>query len=151
MLRSIVEEANLTRGEARYLRALAGECAKSGRPVGPRRLSSVVTVSPPTALNMLRRLEEKDLVEYRPGEGAVLTDRGWEAVMELDWRHGVLETLLYRLGVSLEEACDAASSGELCIPARALAKVCEYLGHPPRCPHGDPIPHPPWAPGGDSR
>ncbi len=106
------------------------------------RLAKRMKVSPSTATSALRRLSNLGLIEFTPRRGARLTNEGRKVVLEILWRHGVVERLLTHVGLTIDEACEVAFRIQHLMPKEALIKICKYLGHPSRCPHGYEIPHP---------
>lgn len=100
-----------------------------------REIVEELGVSRPTASLMVKKLVEKGLVASA-GRELKLTEKGEEAVAEILWRHGVLETALVLLGVSLEEACRIAWEIELILPENTVESIWRNLGMPSKCPCG---------------
>lgn len=70
-----------------------------------------------------------------------LTRRGIEAARRLVRRYRLAELLFQEvLGVRLKEIDAPACDFEHVIRPEIEEKICELLGHPTRCPHGNPIP-----------
>ncbi len=56
-------------------------------------------------------------------------------------RHRLAEILFSQiLEVDVREAEQSACEFEHILPERVVDRVCTFLGHPPACPHGKPIP-----------
>lgn len=56
-------------------------------------------------------------------------------------RHRLAEVLFTEvMGSDLEEAEESACEFEHTLTERVVDRVCTFLGHPPKCPHGKPIP-----------
>lgn len=81
--------------------------------------------------------------------GLVLVDRGRLALTELGQaearemvrRHRLAEVLFYQvLELPMELTETEACRVEHVLTAQAADAVCSFLGHPPLCPHGRPIP-----------
>jgi len=70
-----------------------------------------------------------------------LTPKGEEAAREIVRRHRLAEVLLAQV-LELEDAeiADAACKFEHVLSPRVTESICTFLGHPPACPHGMPIP-----------
>lgn len=98
-------------------------------------------VSKPTASLMVRKLREAGYLEVR-GEKIMLSRMGRELVLELIWRHGVIESALVRLGLSPERACRTAWRIIQDIPAEDVKRIWSGLGSPSSCPCGYPMPVP---------
>ena len=101
-----------------------------------------MNVSPSTASAALKRLSNLGLIKLSYRRGAKLTKEGLEVVLEMLWRHGVLEQAFMKMGLSINEACEIAYRIQHLLPKESLYKICQTLGHPYRCPHGYEIPHP---------
>jgi DtxR family Mn-dependent transcriptional regulator len=70
-----------------------------------------------------------------------LTPRGEETAREIVRRHRLAEVLLAHV-LELEDAeiSDAACKFEHVLSPRVTESICTFLGHPPACPPGMPIP-----------
>lgn len=67
--------------------------------------------------------------------------RGEEHARGIVRRHRLAEILFTQvLEADLKEAERAACEFEHILPERVVERVCTFLGHPPACPHGKPIP-----------
>jgi DtxR family Mn-dependent transcriptional regulator len=87
-----------------------------------------------------RELVRQGLVELAAG-ALRLTDSGRREASGVVRRHRLAEVLLHEV---LELPMDATEA-EACrlehvLSPQATAAVCSFLGHPPLCPHGRPIP-----------
>jgi DtxR family Mn-dependent transcriptional regulator len=90
---------------------------------------------------MIKSLEKKGLVNYRPRRGVKLTLSGRRLGMSMLRRHRLLETFLVEtLGLDWGEIHDEAEELEHAISEKVLEKLDEFLGRPTHDPHGDPIP-----------
>jgi len=75
------------------------------------------------------------------GEDVELTDRGEERARDLIRRHRLAERLFHDvLDVSMKESEETACEIEHFLSPSVTDSVCSFLGHPPTCPHGKPIP-----------
>jgi len=92
---------------------------------------------------MLKRLarERPPIVEYRLHQGVTLTTAGRKTALEIIRRHRLLETFLYDvLGFAWEEVHREADRLEHHISPRMTEAIADFLKHPDKDPHGDPIP-----------
>ncbi len=96
-------------------------------------------VAPPTAVEFLDKLMGMALVEKGPS-GYRLSEKGSERLNEATRTHRLLETLLARTGIPLEDACRISSSLGGPLDEATNEKLCAHLSHPNACPHGRPIP-----------
>jgi len=111
----------------------------TGWPARVKDVAAMMNVSPPTAVGFLDKLVGRALIEKGPN-GYKLSDEGAAWLNEATRVHRLLETLLARTGMSLEEACRIASSVGGDVDSKAVEKLCAHLSHPGSCPHGRPIP-----------
>jgi DtxR family Mn-dependent transcriptional regulator len=75
------------------------------------------------------------------GNTVELTPAGQEKARGIVRRHRLAEILFTQvLDVDLQEAERSACEFEHILAERVVDRVCTFLGHPPACPHGQPIP-----------
>ena len=76
------------------------------------------------------------------GDDIAFTDRGREAAKNLTRRKRLAEKLLAEvLALGPSEIKSSACRFEHILSPEVTDSVCAFLGHPPTCPHGKPIPH----------
>ena len=76
------------------------------------------------------------------GEDVSFTNRGREAAKNLTRRKRLAEKLLAEvLSLGPSEIKTSACRFEHILSPEVTDSVCAFLGHPPTCPHGKPIPH----------
>ena len=93
--------------------------------------SSSDTIEELLAANQIRR--EGDTIE--------LTPDGAERARGIVRRHRLAEILFTQvLDVDMTDAEKSACELEHILAERVVDRVCTFLGHPPACPHGLPIP-----------
>lgn len=144
----------LTEKMEEYLEALF-KLGTEGSALTPTRLAEYMKVTPPTALDMLRRLEKEGYIRYAgPGAGKgkgaglgkakrniVLTAKGERAARTLIRRHRLSERFLTdMLGLDWESAHREACRLEHVLSPEVEERLSEMLGNPETCPHGYPIP-----------
>lgn len=118
------------------LRVMAGD----GRRVTSAQVGRHVGVSTQAASEMFRRLAADGLVEQHEGRDLVLTVPGRAAADGIFRRHALLEWLLTSvIGLGWAESDEEAARLQGAISPRVEARLDELLGHPPTCPHGNPI------------
>ncbi|MGZ5431675.1 MAG: metal-dependent transcriptional regulator [Thermoanaerobaculia bacterium] len=77
----------------------------------------------------------------RRGETLELTNEGTERARGIVRRHRLAEILFTQvLEVDSHDAEKSACEFEHILAERVVDRVCTFLGHPPACPHGHPIP-----------
>jgi len=92
------------------------------------------------AKSILRKMIKDDLFEIE-GKRMMLKERGEEKAREIVRRHRLTERLLYEIfEMSEEEVEEEACKLEHILSPGVTESVCTFLGHPPTCIHGKPIP-----------
>lgn len=88
----------------------------------------------------IHKMEKAGLIAVH--EGTVkLNKKGESIARDLKRRHRLAERLFYDvLEVGMGESENAACEIEHFLSPSATDSVCSFLGHPPTCPHGKPIP-----------
>lgn len=144
----------LTEKMEEYLEALF-KLGCEDEPLNPSRISEYLGVTPPTVLDMLRRLEAEGFIRYSgtgkgrgkgPGDGrsrktVTLTAKGERAARTLVRRHRLSERFLTdMLGLDWETAHREACKLEHVLSPEVEERLAEMLGNPETCPHGHPIP-----------
>ena len=77
----------------------------------------------------------------RRGDALELTNEGAERARGIVRRHRLAEILFTQvLDVDSSDAEKSACEFEHILAERVVDRVCTFLGHPPACPHGHPIP-----------
>ena len=121
--------------------AMAGEEGVQG-PVGLSRLAEMLSVSPISVNQMVKKLVGRDLVVYVPYKGVELTGPG-RAIADQVLRRRRLWALFLadRLGLSADRADAIACDLEHITPPDLADRLADLLGDPVTGPHGKPIPH----------
>lgn len=133
---------NLSESEEMYLVTIA-RLVESGQsaPTPLSRLAGELAIGPVSANQMIRKLEDANLVYYAPYKGVELTEAGWLAALPILRHRRLWEVFLVeKLGYSPREAELLACRLEHVLPAEAAARLSAYLGHPTSSPQGHPIP-----------
>ena len=109
-------------------------------------LAQRLNITPPSATDMAKKLSSKTrndepLVIHEKYRGVKLTENGRLLALEVLRHHRLIELYLVKaLGYTWDEVHEEADRLEHVISERFEARIAEYLGHPQRDPHGDPIP-----------
>ncbi len=91
--------------------------------------------------DMLKKLAEKDLVNYIKYQGVSLTETGKLAAKMIVRKHRLWECFLVdKLDFSWDEVHDIAEQLEHIKSEKLINKLDDFLGNPTEDPHGDPIP-----------
>jgi DtxR family transcriptional regulator, Mn-dependent transcriptional regulator len=118
------------------LRVMAGD----GTHVRAAQVARHLGVSTQAASEMFRRLVADGLVTQPDGRDLLLTTAGRAAADAIFRRHALLEWLLTSvIGLGWAESDEEAARLQGALSPRVEARLDEMLGHPPTCPHGNPI------------
>ncbi|WP_113671508.1 metal-dependent transcriptional regulator [Vallitalea guaymasensis] len=97
--------------------------------------------TPQTVNETIKKLVNKDLVEYVPYKGCKLTKEGREIGTRLLRIHRIWEYFLYeKLGYTWEQVHEEAEKLEHVTSFLLEERLYEFLGRPEQCPHGSYIP-----------
>ncbi len=111
------------------------------RPVPISALAEEMTVSPVSANQMCRKLEERGLVHYEPYKGVTLTLNGEALAMRVLRKRRLWEVLLAdKLGLGPAQAEDIACRFEHVTPDWLGERLADFLGNPTYSPQQEPIP-----------
>jgi DtxR family Mn-dependent transcriptional regulator len=92
------------------------------------------------ARSILRKMIKDDLFQIDDNR-MILKERGEEKAREIIRRHRLTERLLHEIfEMSEEEVEEEACKLEHILSPGVTESVCTFLGHPPTCIHGKPIP-----------
>jgi DtxR family Mn-dependent transcriptional regulator len=118
------------------LRVMAGD----GAHVTAAQVGRHLGVSSQAASEMFRRLVADGLVRQADARDLLLTPAGRAAADAIFKRHALIEWLLTAVvGLGWAESDVEAARLQGAISPRVEAQLDEMLGHPPTCPHGNPI------------
>jgi len=109
---------------------------------GTNELATHLEVKPATVSDMLKKLKEKELVDYEKYGKITLTESGRKIGIEIIRRHRLWETFLYeKLEFTWDEVHEVAEQLEHIQSAKLVDKLDKFLNYPKYDPHGDPIPN----------
>jgi DtxR family transcriptional regulator, Mn-dependent transcriptional regulator len=139
MSRRRTDEPTLTQAAQGYLLTLRSMAGAGQRPMTAA-LARRMEVSTQAASEMINRLADAGLVSVADDRALLLTARGRDAADAIFRRHSLLEWLLTRvIGLGWAESDEEAARLQGALSPRVEARIAELLGHPPTCPHGNPI------------
>ncbi|MGZ6312509.1 MAG: metal-dependent transcriptional regulator [Candidatus Limnocylindrales bacterium] len=97
-------------------------------------------VSTQAASEMVSRLGADGLVQVSEARELTLTPAGRKAADTIFRRHSLLEWLLIKvIGLGWAESDEEAGRLQGAVSPRVETAIAELVGHPPTCPHGNPI------------
>jgi DtxR family Mn-dependent transcriptional regulator len=111
------------------------------RPVPISALAEELAVSPVSANQMCRKLEERGMVHYEPYKGVTLTLHGEAVAMRVLRKRRLWEVFLAdKLGLEPAQAEEIACRFEHVTPDGLAERLSGYLGNPTLSPQQEPIP-----------
>jgi DtxR family Mn-dependent transcriptional regulator len=133
-----------TSTEENYLKAIYKLSIKKPEPgasVSTNELSHRLQTTPASVTDMIKRLNEKGLIEYKPYHGVSLTQLGQSIALQTLRKNRLWEVFLVeKLKFSWDEVNETAEELEHINSPKLFARLDEFLGFPKFDPHGDPIP-----------
>lgn len=110
--------------------------------VGTNELATALAIKPATANDMLKKLKEKEMVDYEKYGKIKLTTEGKKKAIDVIRKHRLWETFLYKkLEFNWDEVHEVAEQLEHIQSAKLVDKLDKFLDYPEFDPHGDPIPN----------
>jgi DtxR family Mn-dependent transcriptional regulator len=104
-------------------------------------IARALSVSSASVTNMIKRLDQLGLAQYKSYKGVTLTEAGNKIALEIIRHHRLLETYLKEvMGYSWENLHEEAEHLEHHISEEFESRIDQMLGYPTHDPHGDPIP-----------
>ncbi|MEF8873398.1 MAG: metal-dependent transcriptional regulator [Candidatus Thermoplasmatota archaeon] len=123
--------------EALYKISLKGQKHK----IKTGEIAEKMGISAPSVTEVLHKLEEEGLIEYRPYHGVELTAKGRGEGKRIVRTHRVLEVFLDEFfSIPEKDIHDKACELEHIFDTDMVDEICERLGAPSACPHGNEIP-----------
>ncbi|MEJ5963067.1 metal-dependent transcriptional regulator [Pedobacter immunditicola] len=96
---------------------------------------------PASVSDMVKKLAEKQLVNYIKYKGVTLTEKGKLTAINIVRRHRLWECFLVKiLNFKWDEIHEIAEELEHVNSPKLIEKLDQFLGFPKHDPHGDPIP-----------
>ena len=130
---------HLSESTEMYLKAMAE--LGDGEVVAIGRLAERLAVTPVSANEMVKRLGDQGLVSHIPYKGVNLTKKGQEVACDVMRRQRLWEVFLYEhLKIEWAKIYELGCSLEHATAPEVTEALADFLGHPTRCPRGNPIP-----------
>jgi DtxR family Mn-dependent transcriptional regulator len=131
----------LSHAEENYLKAIFKISEKEGKAASTNAIASEMQTTAASVTDMLRRLAEKNLIDYEKYRGVQLTEEGGRVATALIRKHRLWEVfLMEKLGFAWDEVHELAEQLEHVQGNTLVERLDAFLGHPRFDPHGDPIP-----------
>ncbi|MDQ5929978.1 MAG: DtxR family transcriptional regulator, Mn-dependent transcriptional regulator, partial [Bacteroidota bacterium] len=132
----------MTFSEENYLKTIYHLTTLSVNGVSTNAIAEKMETKASSVTDMLKKLAEKDLVDYKKYQGVSLTDNGRLAAKMIVRKHRLWEVFLVeKLHFAWDEVHVIAEELEHIKSEKLINKLDDFLGNPTEDPHGDPIPN----------
>jgi DtxR family Mn-dependent transcriptional regulator len=130
-----------TFSEENYLKAIFHLERKFPAGVSTNALAEEMETKASSVTDMIKKLSEKKLVNYKKYQGFKLSNLGMETAVAVIRKHRLWEVFLVeKLDFSWDEVHEVAEQLEHIKSEKLIRELDRFLGFPTRDPHGDPIP-----------
>ena len=130
-----------TLSEENYLKAIYRLAQEKGQKITPKAISDILGNNPASVVDMIRKLVEKQLIDYDKKRGVRLTAQGHKNAVLIVRKHRLWEVfLLEKLGYQWDEIHNIAEELEHIKDETLADRLDKFLEFPEYDPHGDPIP-----------
>ncbi|WP_281753933.1 metal-dependent transcriptional regulator [Neptunitalea chrysea] len=132
----------MTLSEENYLKAIYNISTKTGEAVSTNLLAEAMETKASSATDMIKKLAEKDFVNYKKYQGVKLTKEGHLIAASIVRKHRLWEVFLVeKLNFSWDEVHEVAEQLEHIKSDKLIEELDALLDFPRVDPHGDPIPN----------
>jgi DtxR family Mn-dependent transcriptional regulator len=132
----------LSLSEENYLKAIYHLYGEQQKAVSTNELSAILNTKASSVTDMLKKLAEKALVDYKKYQGVTLSEKGEITALKVIRKHRLWEVFLVnKLNFNWDEVHDIAEQLEHIQSEKLTDKLDAFLDYPKRDPHGDPIPN----------
>lgn len=136
------KKQNMTHSEENYLKTIYHLTTISDTGISTNAIAEKIETKASSVTDMLKKLAEKDLVNYKKYQGVSLTEKGKLTAKMIVRKHRLWESFLVeKLNFSWDEVHDVAEQLEHIKSEKLINKLDEFLNFPTEDPHGDPIPN----------
>ncbi|SEA67076.1 iron (metal) dependent repressor, DtxR family [Arachidicoccus rhizosphaerae] len=127
--------------EENYLKTIYSLARQDKGKIANLSIAEKLHINPATVTEMLKKLNEKNLIDYNRIDGAALTPQGEALALKVIRKHRLWETFLVnRLSFTWDEVHEIAEQLEHIQSDKLIRQLDKLLGFPKFDPHGDPIP-----------
>jgi len=131
----------MTLSEEDYIKAIYHLSQIESKSVATNAIAEQMQTKPSSVTDMVKKLSEKSLVNYKKYQGVSLTEEGRLVALSIIRKHRLWEVFLVdKLNFSWDEVHVVAEQLEHIKSDALIDKLDAHLGFPKVDPHGDPIP-----------
>lgn len=127
--------------EENYLKTIFHIEQRTKEMVSTNEIAERMETKASSVSDMIRKLNEKGLVDYTKYQGVSLTKKGRNTALYIIRKHRLWEVFLVdKLHFQWDEVHDIAEQLEHIDSEELISRLDKFLGYPDVDPHGDPIP-----------
>lgn len=131
----------MTYSEENYIKVIYHLSLVSPKGINTNAIAGMIESKASSVTDMVKKLAEKELVDYQKYQGVTLTKKGLHAAKMIVRKHRLWEVFLVeKLDFTWDEVHDLAEELEHIKSEKLINRLDEFLGFPKEDPHGDPIP-----------
>jgi len=131
----------VTQSEENYLKAIYHLGKQGSSAVSTNAIAEKMDTKASSVTDMLKKLADKELVDYKKYQGVSLTNKGKTIAANVIRKHRLWELFLVeKLNFSWDEVHDVAEELEHIKSTKLVNELDAFLEFPSHDPHGDPIP-----------
>lgn len=131
----------MTFSEENYLKTIYHLTTSLDTEISTNAIAEKMETKASSVTDMLKKLAEKDLVNYKKYQGVSLTENGKLSAKMIVRKHRLWEVFLVeKFNFSWDEVHDVAEQLEHIKSEKLINELDNFLGNPTEDPHGDPIP-----------
>jgi len=126
--------------EENYLKAIY-HLSLLSESVSTNQIAASLSTKAASVTDMLKKLAEKELINYTKYQGVTLTPSGKKIAISIIRKHRLWEYFLVeKLNFKWDEVHDVAEELEHISSQELIDRLDDFMGNPKYDPHGDPIP-----------
>jgi DtxR family transcriptional regulator, Mn-dependent transcriptional regulator len=127
--------------EENYLKIIFKLSRQTEGEVSTNAIAGLTQTKPSSVSDMLKKLADKQWIEYKKYQGVKLTEEGEKIALQIIRNHRLWEVFLAeKLGFQWDEVHEVAEELEHINHPLLISRLDEFLEFPVYDPHGDPIP-----------
>lgn len=124
-----------------YLKSIFHLTKAENQRIATTQLANYMKVKSASITDMMQKMEDMELVDYKKYQGVILTNKGTKIAIDLVRKHRLWEVFLVeKLQFNWSEVHIVAEQLEHIHSEKLIDQLAQFLGNPKWDPHGDPIP-----------
>lgn len=124
-----------------YIKGIYNLSGEDALWINTNHLAEKMSIKASSVSDMIKKLSQRNLVEYKKYHGVRLTEEGKKLALKVIRKHRLWEVFLHKnLGFAWDEVHEIAEQLEHISSSELVERLNKYLDFPKFDPHGDPIP-----------